>query len=167
MNYKNELRSILKFVHRNFTYVRDELQYKKSDHWVIPRIKEGLMSYGDCEDFAFACRLEAEKKGISGRMVICTIDSLPKGRNGHMVFESHGYILDVNSKQLVEVKEFNKTHKLLYVSGTDLEDNWHEIKGVNPCHNVVEATSIAAGSKEKSADTLEKTSTEEDGPADS
>jgi len=131
---EKQLRAILKFVHRNFTYVSDKKQFNEEDHWYIPRITEGVESYGDCEDFALACRYECEKAGIESRLIICKVNYLPDGENGHAVLESHGFILDVNSKQLVPVKEFGKTHKLLYISGKNLVDDWRQILGLSECY---------------------------------
>lgn len=71
---------ILRWVHKNFTYVTDRVQYKETEHWA--NVGDSLDSMkGDCEDGAILIYCLARKAGIPTKQIKLVAGSVVGG--GH------------------------------------------------------------------------------------
>lgn len=81
------LQAVLDKAHAGHTYIRDQIQYQRTEHWQV-----GLI--GDCEDFALWCHRELQALGIPSDLVLCQVET----GEGHLVCSVDGWILDNRHK---------------------------------------------------------------------
>lgn len=79
----SQLQTVLDRAHTGHTYVQDQAQYQRPEHWTTSLV-------GDCEDFALWCRQELAVHGIASDLIFC----LTEQGEGHLVLSVDGYILD-------------------------------------------------------------------------
>jgi predicted transglutaminase-like cysteine proteinase len=114
-----KLSGIHSSVKGGFEYRTDLEQYNDVEHWVIPDDVKNVT--GDCEDFALACRKLCRQEGIPSRLVHC----LTETREGHLVLECRGYILD---NRFDRVRTNNSLdYQWIKISGYEPGDDWHSL----------------------------------------
>lgn len=119
----------LDYVHdkliRIFEYKPDKEQFGQNEFWIEPKvIAEAIYKgklVGDCDDFALACRQELWKCGIENRLVMCYTET----REGHLVCEVEGYILDNRFNCVKTNSDLNYTW--VKMSGYRTGDSWTTI----------------------------------------
>lgn len=108
----NILQGVLDRAHAGHTYVRDQAQYQRPEHWTT-----GLV--GDCEDFALWCRQELAKRGIDSDLALCATET----GEGHLVCSVVGHILDNRHKWVMRRDDLPYT----WVSLGKPDGTWHAI----------------------------------------
>ena len=123
MSDYNTIKAIHKKVFNGFTYVTDDDQFDKIEHWHLP--EDISNSYGDCDDFAIMCRKLLREAGLISRLVFCETEI--KGEY-HLVCACGQYILD-NRQTTVETKGTLSRlgYKWMYVSGLEPGDDWKKL----------------------------------------
>ncbi len=123
---KRQARLVHALIMKNFTYVTDEKQYGKIEHWVMPEDsytgREPLV--GDCEDFALAARKLLRDRGIKSRLVACQDET----GAGHLVLEMDGWIIDNRQLKLCSNRSLQKKgYRFLAISGYRSGETWHKL----------------------------------------
>jgi len=109
-----QLQEVLDKAHEGHKYVKDDVQYRKNEHWII-----GLV--GDCEDFALHCRQQLKRKGIESDLVYCKTET----NEGHLVVHVEGWILD--NRHVWVMRQDDLAYTWLKLGKPD--GTWYEIEG--------------------------------------
>ena len=113
---------IFSSVNSQFTYRRESF-----DSWAIG-YRSGPF-YGDCEDFAIACRHITMAIGYKGgRLLLCKERKLNAG--GHCVFIIKDYVFDCRLSNICHIVDFTAIYNLIAVSSPALLGSWYSVEGV-------------------------------------
>lgn len=115
-----------KYVRSIFTYVSDQALHETPEFWMSGDSVEQALNagglYGDCDDFALACRRLLWKNGIQNRLILCKTET----NELHLVCEAGGVILDNRQQSAVKAQELPYTW--IKMSGYQQGDDWVLIK---------------------------------------
>lgn len=117
----SELQRIHRQVRRRFIPWTD-----RGEQWTMP--PPGYDGYqplrDDCDGFCLAVRMLLRRAGIRSRLVYCEV-----GREGHLVVEVEGWILDYLLPQVVANNELIH-YRWRRISGFEPGEPWREILGL-------------------------------------
>jgi len=129
MNYIEDAGKIFRRVKNGFTYKSDKELYDKPEDWRFPENYDRI--YGDCDDFAIACRSLLKKKGHDCRLIFC----MTEDNSGHLICSVGKLALDNRLKWPMKLSDLVRVHgyKIISVSGLNRGDPWKSasLKGGN------------------------------------
>ena len=128
MSIASRLDRIFQRVHGSFTYVTDIKNWNRTEHWpTVEEVTDALNSgelYGDCDDFALACRSLCRLDELPARLLACWDET----GGYHLVCEVEGYILDNRQdRALPRDSIVFEQYRWDRISGLEQGDEWRKV----------------------------------------